>query len=103
MTYNITLKRRAGDVHWEIENRLEAFYLQRHLCRGSIGIRNPYLWLTLLVSEVGYWSVIASTGSAIFASIIYTIAFWWMLTHATDAWAGDIIERMDSGNHERNS
>lgn len=102
MTYNITYKRRDGDVHWEIENRLEAFYLQRYLCRGS-SIRNPYLWLALLVSQVVYWSVLASTGSMILAFIIYTTAFWWMLTHATDAWAGDIIERMDSDNHERNS
>jgi hypothetical protein len=101
MTYNITYKHRDGDFHWEIENRLEAFYLQRYLCRGSI--RNPYLWLALLVSQVVYWSVLASTGSMIFAFIIYTSAFWWMLTHATDAWAGDIIERMDSDNHERNS
>lgn len=102
MTYNITYKRRDGDVHWEIENRLEAFYLQRYLCRGS-SIRNPYLWLALLVSQVVYWSVLASTGSMIFAFIIYTIGFWWMLTHAADAWAGDIIERIDSDNHERNS
>lgn len=93
MTYNITYKRRDGDVHWEIENRLEAFYLQRYLCRGSI--KNPYLWLALLISQVVYWSVLASTGSMVLAFIIYTIGLWWMMSHATDAWAGDIIEQMD--------
>ena len=98
MTYKITHKLRGGDVHWEIEDRLKAFYVQRLLCRGSI--RNPYLWLALLVSNVGHWSVLASTGSMILAFIIYVIAFWWMLTHATDAWAGDIIERMDRDNRE---
>lgn len=99
MTYNITHKHRTGDVHWKIEDRLEAFYLQRYLCRGS-SIRNPYLWLALLVSQVAYWSVLVSTGSMVFAFIIYTSAFWWMLSHATDAWAGDIIEQMDRDNRE---
>lgn len=98
MTYNITLKRRAGDVHWEIEDRLEAFYLQRYLCSGSI--KNPYLWLALLVSEVVYWSLLASTGSFVLAFIIYAIALWWMMSHATDAWAGDIIEQMERDNRE---
>ena len=101
MTYKITHKLRSGDVHWEIEDRLEAFHLQRYLCNGSI--RNPYLWLALLVSHVVYWSILTSTGSMVLAFIIYVIAVWWMLAHVTDAWAGDIIEQMDRDNRERNS
>ena len=98
MTYKITHKLRSGDVHWEIEDRLKAFYLQRYLCYGSI--RNPYFWLTILVSQVVYWSILASTGSIVLAFIIFTIAYWWMLAHVDDAWAGDLIEQMDRDNRE---
>ena len=98
MTYNITYKHRLGVVHWAIENRLEAFYLQRYICSGSI--RNPYFWLAILISQVGYWMLLALTGSVALAFIFCIFASSWMASHATDAWAGDIIEKMDSDNHE---
>ena len=98
MTYNVTYKHRLGDVHWEIEDRLDAFYVQRLLCRGNI--RNPYLWLAILISQVGYWTLLASTGSVVLAFIFCVSASWWMVSHATDAWAGDIIERLERDNRE---